>query len=859
MTAVMPFLEASPTERGKNRDVLDGIEEGIAELQLTEADLKSTLKGLGEAPDVKLDADGSPVDPLARPHTELSRLLWARTLIAKALVGAKFKLGLSGNQLNIEVVPADPAMREPVDPENPKTTGLKRNVLPWHWSSVASRGFKLFSTNSKMRCPTFDLPAGMALLGGACPGATYAQSTVPETVLKTVTDRNAPNYGDVLYVQTPRDPSKVVKRTALEFLIGDVQKDWRHLPRSERPAPALNLKSTVCTYCIAGDTLVMVRGYGLMRIEDCVRLGKFEVWSGQGWRLTEAAFMKLASTVEVTFAGGRKLRCTPDHRIMTTDGEVEAAQLIPGEHCIDPQLPTEVAFPAMAVLPEVARTAQHCNERRGELPTMWSREVGVWLGYLVGDGWFVQSQKYPTLGVCSGAADAGDLKKLAQLVAPWAGGVAEVTTHETPKSAYSKNGGEGARVYWRRKDLVAFVRSLGLDKSGELRTPAAVWQASADGVRGYLSGLFSTDGSVARWPQRVGVSFANTSKVLCEEVQQLLFTFGIRSNICEYTSNARRGHKRCWKVDIASHDCVRRFEQEIGFFNERKAASLRAGLEAAGERKMSRKTIAVESVEHDEKLVPVYDLLNVGEEQQFLANGIPVHNCYATGGKYGEAVVQFAEVARMAFVRALVNTPEGRDVLHRLLVRAIEETLIWDEETTQRHGVRPIRVHSSGDFFNETYADVWLKVARTLHINHIKRTAQGIKEPRIVLWAPTRTHTLPAFNRFWRERFASGAIPPNFLIRPSAYSVGDPAPYIKRHSPTGTKGTSVLFEDDARARVLRKHGAEFGDGSKFDFQCGVYALDKGNKTCLSSKAPDGKIGCRACWTRPDLAVNYVVH
>lgn len=481
MTAVMPFLEASPTERGKNRDVLDGIEEGIAELQLTEADLKSTLKGLGEAPDVKLDADGSPVDPLARPHTELSRLLWARTLIAKALVGAKFKLGLSGNQLNIEVVPADPAMREPVDPENPKKTGLKRNVLPWHWSSVASRGFKLFSTNSKMRCPTFDLPAGMALLGGACPGATYAQSTVPETVLKTVTDRNAPNYGDVLYVQTPRDPSKVVKRTALEFLIGDVQKDWRHLPRSERPAPALNLKSTVCTYC------------------------------------------------------------------------------------------------------------------------------------------------------------------------------------------------------------------------------------------------------------------------------------------------------------------------------------------------------------------------------------------YATGGKYGEVGVQFAEVARMAFVRALVNTPEGRDVLHRLLVRAIEETLIWDEETTQRHGVRPIRVHSSGDFFNETYADVWLKVARTLHINHIKRAAQGIKEPRIVLWAPTRTHTLPAFNRFWRERFASGAIPPNFLIRPSAYSVGDPAPYIKRHSPTGTKGTSVLFEDDARARVLRKHGAEFGDGSKFDFQCGVYALDKGNKTCLSSKAPDGKIGCRACWTRPDLAVNYVVH
>lgn len=459
MSAVLPFLELKPQERGKDRDAMSNIDEGIAELQLSEEDLSFALGGLGKA-DKKptLDADDSVVDPLAKPHTELSRLLWGRTLIAQALVGAKFKLGLKGNQMNVEVVPAKLEDREPrVEAGKKQHEGMKRNVLPWHWASVASRGFKLFSTNSKMRCPTFDLPAGMSRLGGSCPGAAFAQSTVPEATLRTVTDRSAADYGKVL--------------NDLPFLIDEVQDDWSHLPMSERPAPAINLKSTVCTYC------------------------------------------------------------------------------------------------------------------------------------------------------------------------------------------------------------------------------------------------------------------------------------------------------------------------------------------------------------------------------------------YATGGKYGEVGVQFAEVARFAFIKALMKTSQGVDTLVKLLVATIEQTLVWDEETTKRHKVRPIRVHSSGDFYNEAYAEMWLRVARQLD----KNAEQHPDDPPIVLWAPTRTHVLKSFNKFWRN----ANIPSNFVIRPSAYSVGDPAPYIKHESPTGSKGTSVLFEDDARERMTGK--SEFGDGTKFHWQCGVYALEKGNKTCMSAQAPDGKVGCRACWKMPKMAINYVVH
>ena len=455
MSAITPFLEQRPTERG-HANVLAAIKSSLAAVSLRADDLGF----LGEAPKkMKLDADGKPLDPLAKSHTELSRLLWARTLVAKALVGAKFHLGSKGADLAVFVEVAG-AQR------GPDTGGVRRDVIPWHFNSREMPSFKLFSENSKMRCPTFDLPAGTAQLGGSCPGATWAQSSVPDTLLRTA-GHDSGDYGRVL--NAPAD------------LLSEVATDW-------------------------------------------------------------------------------------------------------------------------------ATLAQH-------------------------------PKKHEKLGDASPRHD----------------------------------------------------------------------------------------------------------------------TINLQTAVCQH--------------------------------------------------------------------------------------------CYATGGKYSEVGVQFAEVAKFAFVQALVQ--RDPKLLVELLFRAIKETLSWDEETTRRHKVRPIRVHSSGDFYNPSYADVWLQVAQ--------RLAADPETQDIKLWAPTRTHVVKGFRLFWERARDAGRIPSNFIIRPSAYSVGDPAPYIHRPSPTGSKGTAVLFPDDARPRIVRDGKAEFGDGSKFDYQCGVYALDRGNKTCLSALAPDGKPGCRACWTQANLAVSYVLH
>lgn len=246
-------------------------------------------------------------------------------------------------------------------------------------------------------------------------------------------------------------------------------------------------------------------------------------------------------------------------------------------------------------------------------------------------------------------------------------------------------------------------------------------------------------------------------------------------------------------------------------------------------------------------------------------------SCYATGGKYGEPSVQIREIVAYAVVQAAL-----RD---RRIYRTLVDAMVWQipnlpfdkweagkgtkrdatgveedddtpvkagevespQEVLERMSGYPdvLRVHSSGDFFDQDYARMWLEVANRLYETH---------GTSIMLWAPTRTQVVPTWATFWKNN----PPPPNFVIRPSGYHVGDPAP----EAVNLAKGTSVLVTEDAAQTK----------GIKYDHQCGVYDLERGNKTCVSAMSPPGRNGekpsrgCRACWVRgDDLRINYVAH
>jgi hypothetical protein len=233
-------------------------------------------------------------------------------------------------------------------------------------------------------------------------------------------------------------------------------------------------------------------------------------------------------------------------------------------------------------------------------------------------------------------------------------------------------------------------------------------------------------------------------------------------------------------------------------------------------------------------------------------------SCYAVGGSYGQLSTQTVELVHLAVMQAAVADESIRSALIDAMAWAIpnlpfakhqEGEGSFDEQGNvvgAKAGLAPpaevrkrmaryphvLRVHSSGDFFAPDYARIWLEVARRVQASH---------GDSIIFWAPTRTNFIPSWQKFWAE----ANVPSNFTIRPSAYHVGDPAPMVQGLSA----GTSVLTEDDSKV----------SKGEKFDHQCGVYDLKAGNKTCVEAKDPEGREGCRACWMRPDLRVNYVAH
>jgi hypothetical protein len=224
--------------------------------------------------------------------------------------------------------------------------------------------------------------------------------------------------------------------------------------------------------------------------------------------------------------------------------------------------------------------------------------------------------------------------------------------------------------------------------------------------------------------------------------------------------------------------------------------------------------------------------------------------CYATGGKYGEPTVQIAELVRFAVVQSVLRDPSARERFIEAVVWQIpnlkfaklqhgkdESNNVVDRRMKDYPDV--VRVHSSGDFYDPKYASMWLEIANRLYATH---------GTSIILWAPTRTHVIPAWQKFWEKN----PPPPNFSIRPSAYQLGDYAP----SAPNLAGGTSVLVPEDAVA----------SKGIKFDHQCGVYDIgDDQDKTCVNAMSPPGRNGekpskgCRACWVRPELRINYVAH
>jgi len=381
--------------------------------------------------------------------------------------------------------------------------------------------------------------------------------------------------------------------------------------------------------CFHPDTRIATE-YGLMRIEDLYKqqmneafnmvtdnrlTSQAQVVGGRSYptvgttKRTATVFPTgTRTTLQVNLANGMELKVTPEHRIYTDRGWVEAQHL-------------------------TSEDTVYIQSGAGLFPTKdeLGEEMGMFLGWLTGDGWM---SKLGDIGMVFGENDAEVIPQMIEAGKLLSGAEAKVFERDNGTS----------QLYWWRKEFREQLVQLGVKAvlAPEKEVPASIFTASKQTVTAFLQALFSSDGTVyANDEMHRTVRLTSSSKKLLQGVQQLLLNYGIHSHIYnrmktnqkafEYTTKA--GEQRTYEGKpffelILSGNNIVVFKEEIGFkLITRKQNALESI--ARKSRKNEKFVSKVTSITEGET-VQVYDV-NEPVTNSLIANGLVVHNCGEQG------------------------------------------------------------------------------------------------------------------------------------------------------------------------------------------------------------------------------------
>ena len=336
---------------------------------------------------------------------------------------------------------------------------------------------------------------------------------------------------------------------------------------------------------------------------------------------------------------GYSVTATAEHRFLTPAGYVELRDLRPGDGlCLQSGAGcwnTDPALPEIDLGAYVTRKLQ-ARMARGEAapPTTWSRELGQLLGWLSGDGWTYDNRSKPVVAMDFGSAERELLPYFRGLVQRWFGVDGAIATRNNTTALHFD------------ATVARFVRGLGFSpaKATEKRVPAAIWSAPREAVVGYLQGLFTSDGTVNNaGPNKRSctIRLASSSRILLEEVQQLLLNLGIVTRLHQRreamvrllpgSDRAPREYRTSAQFELLIDKENRElFAREIGFLSESKQARVDSYTANATRGAYRERFITeVASVEPAGR-ADVYDLTEP-ETHSIIINGIVSHQCGEQG------------------------------------------------------------------------------------------------------------------------------------------------------------------------------------------------------------------------------------
>ncbi len=444
--------------------------------------------------------------------------------------------------------------------------------------------------------------------------------------------------------------------------------------------------------CVASDSLVSTEN-GLERIDD-IKAQKITVDTRSVANGLLQLGTKLVSPTNIFMTGykdcyrletmsGYEVVATPDHRILTADGWKELSEITESDSILiqsgkgtfnkDSKLPFSVINEIMGKNGRIYKL---------NLPSEWSRELGVLLGWAVGDGFFNES--YHKFGLVFAKEDKEAQKVIQPILERYCNRKIEETKYP--------NGCVQLRS--SSKYFIDFLKKLGMKQAYEEReVPAALFTATEEAVVGFLEGLFSSDGTIGLGSESRNYIRLNSSSIkLLKQVQMLLLNLGIRSRIYDRSTKFKtfrytnkRGEIVKYKTSginyelNISKDNVTRFIQTVAFFQEKNKGKV-ATLKGFGFYK-ERFTDRVRLKEYVGKR-EVWDITE-NETHSFITNGVVVHNCgevpLEDGGACNLGSINLSRFVTDGYTeKAKIDWGMLREAT-TVLTRFLDAVVIWNE------------------------------------------------------------------------------------------------------------------------------------------------------------------------------------
>ncbi|WP_368427827.1 LAGLIDADG family homing endonuclease [Sulfuricaulis sp.] len=375
--------------------------------------------------------------------------------------------------------------------------------------------------------------------------------------------------------------------------------------------------------CVTADTRLHTQ-YGLVPIGELYAAGvplqaTVDVRAlGQDGRCTTVrpavpAFMTAqeADVYRVQTADGYEIKATAWHDFYTQRGKIKLKDLRPGDELL-------------------------VQSGKGQFGKEGNAELGALIGLIAGDGHFTNRGKGKQAAIVN---FWNEDRALAPVVAGYintliAGLAVRPRAYRVEPVAVP----DRHHVFLRSVLLARFLEHYGFTASTKYKVPGVIWRGTEDCVKGYLRGLFQTDGTVNATESNscCTIRLASSHPDLLKEVQTLLANFGIFCRIHKRREAAQRsmpdgkgGNKLyhcCADYElIIGSESRERFMREIGFLGETKNNRYRVWAQDRALQRMDSFTAKITEISYIGKEA-VFDTTQ-SDHNTLVFNGLVTGNC----------------------------------------------------------------------------------------------------------------------------------------------------------------------------------------------------------------------------------------